>query len=199
MQRLTHECRFLAARRRAKAQAWLASLTSGQRPPAEALAEAEAALAAAADRGAAAEAELRAMLPADLAAALPPLPPPREPPAQEGRPVNPAVTFSPGPPRDMPTARFAGGLAANRIGSELERLQAEVAAVRGALAAARGGGALRAVAAREARAALATHLRQLASGAGSGAEADAWAAQPEAAAALADAQALAEELAQLTL
>lgn len=180
---------------RSAVQSWLSSLAAGA--PADALAGAEAALAAAADRGALAEAELRGLLPAELAAALPPLPPAREPPAPEGRPVNPAVTFSPGPPRTMPVARFQGGLAANRVGSELERLAQEVAAVRDALGAARAGGALRAVAARDARAALASHLRQLASGTGS--EAEAWAAEPAAAAALADAQALSDELAKLTL
>jgi hypothetical protein len=81
-------------------------------------------------------AQLRTLLPPQLASLLPPPPPP--PPAsatpsfssfsEGGRAPNPLITYSPGPPKNMPTARFVGGLAANRVASELERLTKEARA-----------------------------------------------------------------------
>lgn len=94
----------------------------------------------AADRGTQAEAQLRQALPSTVVDLLPPLPAGSSgmdasdaeidvTPGGSGR-----ATFSPGPPRSMPREQFTGGQAANRLGSELSRLSAEVESVREAVA-----------------------------------------------------------------
>ena len=140
--------------------------------------EVEGALAAAVDKGVAAEAALRALLPEPLRTLLPPLPPP---PTPSARPVNPLVTFSPGPPRVAPAAAFGASLAANKLGAELQLLTREVGALRAALAACVGPepGSLKLLGARDARSRLARRLSELG------------AVEAEAAAAVAAARALA--------
>ena len=91
----------------------------------------ERALLTAADRGAEAEAALRSALPSELSSLLPPIPgaayidvAPQSADSFSGgpseRPPTAGSTMSPGPPRDMPVEKFAGGLDANRVGAELQ-------------------------------------------------------------------------------
>jgi len=96
------------------------------------LRDADAALARAVSRAERSENALREALPGPLAALLPEALPaavqlrPRAEPRQGS-----AATFSPGPPTAAPV--FAGGVAANRVGSELERFTREARALREAL------------------------------------------------------------------
>jgi len=112
------------------------------------------------------EAALRGSLPAPLAQLLPPpLPPPARESVRERAPS--AATFSPGPP--LQAAVFAGGVASNVAGSEVEAFAREVRALAAAQAAARaGGGSLAALRARKAAARLRAHLGEAGSGFGEG-------------------------------
>jgi hypothetical protein len=157
----------------------LLSSASGSASPDALLGVLDAELAVLEERGAAAEGQLYGALPQPLAALVPPPPPGlaggsvgpgrgavgwgpfAEEEEESSQRRNPRATYSAGPP--VVTARFAGGVADNRAGSEAEALLRELRAAREALAASRapGAGSLKALAARTAAQRLHRHAAEL--------------------------------------